>query len=571
MFAKDRLVDTLCGGYLPMIGILSSDPRGLQMMERWRMFNMMYHIVDLKQRPDLIKLLLSNFDYTVNGHQRVLLSKALTAGTKDIRIHATNVLRKYAVRTSSATSASHSVGDSKWAIKLLVTQLYDPEVEVCATAVKILEKACNNKSSLEFIVECRPALDHLGEIGAPLLLRFLSTSIGYHYLDGLDYISNEMDDWILGRNDAYVGLIEASLARAFVENSDEQPNRIIAFADEVDADTDAHIPPHFYRELTRTEEGCRLLREKGHFDEFAATIRDHGMQSEDGEATTKVKGCLWAVGNVGAMELGAPFLESCDVVEQIIKIACRHEIMSLRGTAFFVLGLISRSLHGMEILSESGWDSSTSILGTSLGFCIPLDLSQLFSLAPWQHAVVTTIQLPDSQKTERFELPAMPARPRMGSLQGVEQLDGDRDQAPSRKSAIDLDPVMQRILELVVDLGNMVISKRAAGELLQIRQKGSSAFDQPWLFRRVLSILECHHYRLPVRRMVLELFSRGAVRSVVFGEDDGRGSDDNDGESDGDARYQKDGRADSEIAGSTNERRTERHRSTSDPVGLGGC
>jgi len=62
------------------------------------MFNMMYHIVDLKQRPDLIKLLLSNFDYSVPGHPRLLLSKALTAGDKDIRVHATNALRKYAIR-----------------------------------------------------------------------------------------------------------------------------------------------------------------------------------------------------------------------------------------------------------------------------------------------------------------------------------------------------------------------------------------------------------------------------------------------------------------------------------------
>lgn len=566
MFAKDRLTDTLCGGYLPMIGVLSSDPRGLQMMERWRMFNMMYHIVDLKQRPDLIKLLLSNFDYTINGHQRVLLSKALTAGTKDIRIHATNVLRKYAVRSGPAVSVGHGVGDSKWAIQLLVTQLYDPEVEVCATAVKILEKACNNKNSLEFIVECRPALDHLGEIGAPLLLRFLSTSIGYHYLDGLDYISNEMDDWFLGRNDAYVGLIEASLARAFVESPDEQPGRIIAFADEGDADTDAHIPPHFYRELTRTEEGCRLLREKGHFDEFAATIRDHGMQTEDGEVITKVKGCLWAVGNVGAMELGAPFLESCDVVEQIIKIACHHDIMSLRGTAFFVLGLISRSLHGMEILSESGWDSNTSVLGTSLGLCIPMDLSQLFSLAPWNHVPVTTIQLPDSQKTEKTEIPVVSSsgRPRFNSLQSGQGPSGDGESTWSEAAMLDPDPVNQRVLELVIDLGNMVISKRAATDLMQIRQKGnSSAFEQPGLFRKVLSLLECHHYRLPVRRMVLELFSRNVLRTIVFDEDE----DESDRESgNGSARDGREDYAGSKGLRFTDGRQTERQRSTSDPA-----
>ncbi|KAJ8123591.1 hypothetical protein ONZ43_g500 [Nemania bipapillata] len=352
MFSRDRLTDTLCGGYFPMLGVLSGDPKGVQMLERWRIFNMMYHIIDFKQRPDLIKLILSNLDYSLQGHPRILLSKALTAGTKDIRIHATNVLRKYAISQRIAPSGQ-IISDAKWAIQLLVTQLYDPEVEVCATAVKILEKACNSKPLLEYIVECRPGLDHLGEIGAPLLLRFLSTSIGYHYLDGLDYISNEMDDWFLGRNDTYVSLIEASLARSFFENADDHPNRLSMYDDvDVDGDHDSHIPPHFYRELTRTKEGCQLLEDKGHFQEFASTIREHGMQSDDQELITKVKGCLWAVGNVGSMELGAPFLESTDVVERIVEIAESHLVMSLRGTAFFVLGLISRSVHGLEILSE---------------------------------------------------------------------------------------------------------------------------------------------------------------------------------------------------------------------------
>ena len=68
-------------------------------------------------------------------------------------------------------SSTNSVEMSEWAIRLLVTQLYDPDVEVCETAIRILEEACNARTSLEYIVKCRPALDHLGEIGAPLLLR----------------------------------------------------------------------------------------------------------------------------------------------------------------------------------------------------------------------------------------------------------------------------------------------------------------------------------------------------------------------------------------------------------------
>ncbi|KAL1839683.1 hypothetical protein VTJ49DRAFT_1248 [Mycothermus thermophilus] len=540
MFSKDRLADTLCGGYFPMLGVLSGDVKGMQMLDRWRIFNMMYRILDLKQRPDLIKLMLSNFDYSLQGHPRVLLSKAMTAGTKDIRIYATNVLRKYVTHPRMEPHGPEP-GDARWAIQLLVTQLYDPEVEVCATAVKILEKACNTKNHLEYIVECRPALDHLGEIGAPLLLRFLSTSIGYHYLDGLDYISNEMDDWFLGRNDSYVSVIEASLARAFMDQQHpgqdaDHANRISVFDDQqemMEADT-GHVPPHFYRELTRTEEGCKLLSEKGHFDEFAATIREYGMQSDDPEMLVKVKGSLWAVGNVGSMELGAPFLESCDVVEQIVKIAQNHEILSLRGTAFFVLGLISRSIHGLEILSENGWDSNTNFLGNSLGLCIPTDLSQLFSLQPWEHVPVTSIELPQSQKTETTKLPAMPSRPRSQSLlkaleeaeQEAGTVQGESDTTLAPRVELDPDPTNQRILELVIDMGNMVLYRRARNELMQLKtQKKPAGFGQPGLFRKVMSLLECHHYRLADRNMIVGLFEKSVLRAVVYGEDlEGGGS-----------------------------------------------
>lgn len=526
MFSRERLSETLCSGYFAMIGTLTGDVKGLAMLDRWRMINMMYHIIDLKQRPDLIKLLLSNFNYTLQGHPRVLLSKALTAGSKEIRIYATNVLRKYSSRSKPSGPGSHGVSDSKWAIQLLVTQLYDPEVEVCATAIKILEEACNRKDYLEYIVQCRPALDHLGEIGAPLLLRFLSTSIGYHYLDGLDYISNEMDDWFLGRNDAYVGVIEASLARSFVEIQEDTSNRMSMDEDNffMEGDYDAHVPPHFYRELTRTKEGCKLLRDKGHFEEFATTIREYGMLSSDPELILKVKGCLWAVGNVGSMDLGAPFLEESDVIENIVKIAESHEIMSLRGTAFFVLGLISRSIHGLEILSEYNWDSNTTTMGVSLGLCVPQDLSKFFSYKPWKHEKILDIVMTNDQR------------------------------AAVSEAKKDTDPINQRILELIVDLGNTVLQKRAMSELMHIKAKKAAGFKQPALFRKIMILLESHHFRLGVRHFVAELFDRSVMRRIVFEEEssdeemvDEANEDDDDGSSEG---------------------RTERQRSISDPSDL---
>jgi rapamycin-insensitive companion of mTOR len=376
LFSREQMASTLSGGYFALLGVLTSDPSGLSMMERWHMYNMFYHIIELKDRNDLIQALLGNIDFTLESHLRVLLSKALTAGNKDIRLFATKLLRKYAVGGPISVAAVGTV-NVDWVVRLLVTQLYDPDVAVCGVAVKILEEACDHRDYLEYVVKCRPSLDHLGEIGAPLLLRFLSTSVGYHYLDGLDYITQEMDDWFLGRNDAYVALVEASLSRAYVD----QPRRNSFAADDmVDLQDIGIVPPHFYRELARTTEGCKLLAQSGHFYEFATSIREFVLEEEDPETLLRVKGCLWAAGNVGSMELGAPFLEETEIVQGIVRIAEEAHVITMRGTAFFVLGLISRSQHGLEMLQEAGWDVTIDHQGDSLGLCLPRDLSKFFSV-----------------------------------------------------------------------------------------------------------------------------------------------------------------------------------------------
>lgn len=180
------------------------------------------------------------------------------------------------------------------------------------------------------------------------------------------------------RNYRYVTLVEASLTRAFSmlmqEPSKTDPNEPLRPQDY------GSLPPHFYRELTRTQEGCDLLRDSGHFDDFVATITETWTEDADSEGLVKLKGCLWAVGNIGSMELGASFLEGSDVVSWIVKVAERSEVTTLRGTAFFVLGLVSRSLHGMEIVAEHGWDAATDQSGRSIGYCLPQQLGVFFSV-----------------------------------------------------------------------------------------------------------------------------------------------------------------------------------------------
>lgn len=510
MFSPERLTETLVGGYFAMLGVMCSDPKGLQILERWHIINMFYHIVELKHRDDLIRCLLTNLDYTLDSHPRIILSKAMVAGTKQMRTMATRILRKYAIEPIEASVVGGCA--ATWAIKLLVSQLYDPEIEVCEVAIKILEEACNDINSLEFVVKCRPALDHLGEIGAPLLLRFLSTSVGYHYLDGLDYITREMDDWFLGRNDSYVTVVEASLARA-LSDLPEKP-QTSALEETMGPSDFGYVPPHFYRELTRTAEGCELLKGKGHFEEFTATIQDFAMEDEDPETILKVKGCLWAVGNVGSMELGAPFLERSDVVKYIVQIAESSQVMTLRGTAFFVLGLISRSLHGQEILAEHGWDGTVNVMGESLGYVLPLDFDKLFSLQPFASASKSNTAM---------------IRSRPGPI-------------------TDSDEGNMAILNSITKLGNTVLTNKAIGELNSFKHKKAPGFQQPMLFRKVMVLLASHQYRIPQYRFVIDLFDKTVLRKIVLEEED-----DDDDDDDDDDEHDGNGEDNAEGDGSTDE------------------
>ena len=485
IFSRQSMSSTVSSGYFQMLGALSTEYLGLKIMERWHMFNMFYHIIELQDRHDLIQALLASLDYSSESHLRVLLSKALTAGSKETRLLATRVLRKYAISGRAVDSSDGSSNNTQWVLKLLLTQLYDPDLTVCEIAVRILEEACNRRENLEFVVKCRPALDHLGELGAPLLLRFLSTSIGYHYLDNLDYITQEMDDWFLGRNDSYVGIVEAALSRAYVGNSNRAS---LAGADGLlPVEELGLLPPHFYRELARTVEGCKLLRQSGHFYEFASSIREFDPSEEDPEAVTKIKGCLWAVGNVGTMELGAPFLDESEVVSSIIRIAENAHVMTVRGTACFVLGLISRSAHGLEMILEHDWDTASNLQGESLGYCMPRTLGKLCN--------IDIKPPPTDQKTQ------------------VEAA------AKFKEATQDPNPVFAKVLKAIVDLGNAVLTKRAAGELHAVKAKKPECFKDVQLFRKTLIILESHHFRLPARQYALDLFDKEVLRRVVLDED----------------------------------------------------
>lgn len=58
---------------------------------------------------------------------------------------------------------------------------------------------------------------------------------------------------------------------------------------------DGIVPPHFYGVMAKTELGCQVLQQKGHFGEFAQFIKKHGLEHDDSDLILKLKSVLWAV------------------------------------------------------------------------------------------------------------------------------------------------------------------------------------------------------------------------------------------------------------------------------------
>nr|CAG8581682.1 1987_t:CDS:10 [Entrophospora candida] len=295
LFSKDQINKTLTFGYFKIIGILCKCKEGLRLLEKFKILNTFYQLSELNGREDIIKSIINNLDYSM---QRV-------------RLYSTNYLGILLKKTEKNLT--------EWAVQLLITQLYDPMIEVCQMAIKILEELCDrNIDNIELMIKYRPYLDHLGEFGNNLLLKFLSTPIGFNYLYEINYLERELIDWF---------------------------NVIFTFIF-----------------ILRLGSCCQMLRDKGHFTEFSNYIKNHGMEDTNYPIIKKLKSVLWAVGNIGSSKNGLTFLDEENIIKEIVHIAENSNVLSLRGTCYYVLGLISKTLKGVEILKDLGWERADVIL-----------------------------------------------------------------------------------------------------------------------------------------------------------------------------------------------------------------
>ncbi|XP_067280565.1 rapamycin-insensitive companion of mTOR isoform X2 [Pseudorasbora parva] len=345
---SNGLLTTASQHYFLFLGALSAQPQGVKMLEKCSVFQCLLNLCSLKNQDHLLKLIISTLDYSRDGLARVILSKILTAATDNCRLYATKHLR--------VLLRANVEFFSNWGIELLVTQLHDRNKAISVEALDILDEACEDKANLHALIQMKPALTHLGDKGVLLLLRFLSIPKGFSYLNERGYVTKQLEKWQKEYNLKYVDLIEEQLNEAlttyrkpvdgdnYVRRSNQRLQRPNVF-----------LPVHLYGQLVHDKTGCHLLEAQNVVADLSYTVRCPVLDNWEG--IKQLKAGLWALGNIGTSNWGLNLLQEENVIPDIVALAQDCEVLSIRGTCLYVLGLISKTKQGCELLKLQGWDA----------------------------------------------------------------------------------------------------------------------------------------------------------------------------------------------------------------------
>ncbi|KAM3874200.1 rapamycin-insensitive companion of mTOR-like [Diretmus argenteus] len=345
---SNGLLTTLSQHYFLFLGTLSAHPHGVKTLEKCSVFQCLLNLCTLKNQEHLLKLTISTLDYSRDGLARVILSKILTAATDNCRLYATKHLR--------VLLRANVEFFSNWGMELLVTQLHDRNKTISMEALDILDEACEDTANLHALIQMKPALTHLGDKGVLLLLRFLSIPKGFSYLSERGYITKQLEKWQKEYNLKYVDMIEEQLNEAlttyrkpvdgdnYVRRSNQRVQR-----------PNVYLPVHLYGQLVHDKTGCHLLEAQNVVPDLSYTVRSPTLDTWEG--IKQLKASLWALGNIGSSTWGLNLLLEEGVILDIVALAQHCEVLSIRGTCLYVLGLISKTRQGCEALKQQGWDT----------------------------------------------------------------------------------------------------------------------------------------------------------------------------------------------------------------------
>ena len=132
------------------------------------------------------------------------------------------------------------------------------------------------------------------------------------------------------------------------------------------------ISHHLFGELGKSYKGCAIISEKKIVNQQVEIAKDEKVDE------VKRKAALWTLGHICSSELGCSAVLDHDAsfIDWCVSYVCSGENLGLRGTMFYILGLVSRSKRGSAKLFQLNWVSSP--VGSNAAVAVPQNPAVLF-------------------------------------------------------------------------------------------------------------------------------------------------------------------------------------------------
>ncbi|GAB5362804.1 hypothetical protein AAMO2058_000830100 [Amorphochlora amoebiformis] len=276
------------------------------------------------------------------------------------------------------------------------------------------------------------------------------------------------------------------------------------------------LAPHFFGELAKTAEGCEILGQSGHVLNFIHTVlaplagRVHSVDELDekndakngseektfqSEAVTAIeqRTALWSIGQIGSSETGFRLLtkQKINVIKHISKMAMKCPTLSMRGTCFYIMGLLSRTPSARRMLYDLGWRFSPN---AEVGIVIPKDTTSFLSVKACEYRGSWA-----KHRSNTFGLDFVPIK-----------------NAPLSQTTLkaDYSNCAQVILGHLSNLCNSVTIKPSLNELRRLRKdpRARPFFLSADMMFQVFRMITSYDFQLDARRCVFdELFDHVSV------------------------------------------------------------
>lgn len=374
----------------------------------------------------------------------------------------------------------------------------------------------------------------------------------------------ELNRWQQVYNYRYVKLVEDVLNNTLTYHQKGDDGKYGRRIDRINLLTkNSHIPPHLYGQLALHLDGVDILQTRKLLEPHYEMLRNPPNDLDHSEVSAlRFKASLWIIGNVGSSESGYQvFNNSRELVKSIAQVAQSASVLSLRGTAFYVMGLLGATEEGAEEMKEHRW-----IVQARNMVALPLDLGLILTKPQDDlDSSMTKLDLSERSTPERQRLKKQASNNHVrkdqsssdenqkditndsGTILSSPSSSSNMDASTSSEttlapasagggggeggssagppltstidesevhpilrehySMIQLEQIRKDILKHVTNLSHSVASRPAENSLLNLKRKYGVVFQHDLgLYSEVCQQLAKYNFRLHARRFLQELF-----------------------------------------------------------------